>query len=184
MQIRAQFRLFQVKAMFKQHVTLMIWTWILRLQTASRNEFPCKNTRFVSFDIVFTRLSFEKACLIPRQASRCQQAFSVPCLVNLISKDTHLVFYIYQIRHDRFSGYQLLLVKNPSLLKFYCAKWKTLKYIICDHVRKFVMLSVIFWTKCLYTWLGIVRQIVGVPNGYKLCSSCCRFVFVLLWERL
>ena len=46
MQIRAQFRLFQVKAMFKQHVNLMIWTWILRLQTASRNEFPCKNQVF------------------------------------------------------------------------------------------------------------------------------------------
>ena len=43
MQIRAQFRLFQVKAMFKQHVNLMIWTSILWLQTASRKEFPCKN---------------------------------------------------------------------------------------------------------------------------------------------
>ena len=32
---------------------------------------------------------------IARQASRCQQAFSKPCLVNLISKDTHLVFSIY-----------------------------------------------------------------------------------------
>ena len=31
---------------------------------------------------------------ISRQASRCQQAFSKPCLVNLISKDTHLVFSI------------------------------------------------------------------------------------------
>ena len=31
---------------------------------------------------------------IARQASRCQQAFSKPCLVNLISKDTHLVFSI------------------------------------------------------------------------------------------
>ena len=30
-----------------------------------------------------------------RQASRCQQAFSKPCLVNLISKDTHLVLSIY-----------------------------------------------------------------------------------------
>ena len=30
-----------------------------------------------------------------RQASLCQQAFSKPCLVNLISKDTHLVFSIY-----------------------------------------------------------------------------------------
>ena len=42
-QIRAQFRPFQVKAMFKQHVNLVIWTWILRLQTASCNKFPCKN---------------------------------------------------------------------------------------------------------------------------------------------
>ena len=48
MQIRAQLRLFQVKAMFKQHVNLMIWTWILRLQTASRNEFPCKNVRYIT----------------------------------------------------------------------------------------------------------------------------------------
>ena len=46
MQIRAQFRLFQVKAMFKQRVNLMIWTWILRRQTASRNKFPCKNTHY------------------------------------------------------------------------------------------------------------------------------------------
>ena len=42
-QIRAQFRPFQAKAMFKQHLNLMIWTWILRLQTASCNKFPCKN---------------------------------------------------------------------------------------------------------------------------------------------
>ena len=27
-----------------------------------------------------------------KQALRCQQVFSKPCLVNLISKDTHLVF--------------------------------------------------------------------------------------------
>ena len=30
-----------------------------------------------------------------RQASRCHQAFSKPCLVNIISKVTHLVFSIY-----------------------------------------------------------------------------------------
>ena len=49
MEIRAQCRLFQVKVMFKQHVNLMIWTWILRLQTASRNEFPCKNSHSPQF---------------------------------------------------------------------------------------------------------------------------------------
>ena len=30
--------------------------------------------------------------------SRCQQAFSKPCLVNLISKDTQLLFSIYMYR--------------------------------------------------------------------------------------
>ena len=33
---------------------------------------------------------------ISRHASRCQQAISKPCLVNLISEDTHLVFSTYQ----------------------------------------------------------------------------------------
>ena len=42
----------------------------------------------MSFDIKFTRLGFENTC------SRCQPAFSKPCLANLISKDTHLVFSI------------------------------------------------------------------------------------------
>ena len=56
---------------------------------------PKWNTRFVFFDIKFTRLCFKNTCWIPQQASRCQQAFSKPCLVNLISKDTHLVFSIY-----------------------------------------------------------------------------------------
>ena len=45
---------------------------------------------------------------IPRQVSRCQQAFSKPCLVNLISKDTHLVFSIFQdidskVKHTLFT---------------------------------------------------------------------------------
>ena len=66
-----------------------------------------KNIRFASFDMKFTRLDlyplstlifrlgFKNACLIARQASRCQQAFSKLYLVNLISKDNHLVFSIY-----------------------------------------------------------------------------------------
>ena len=44
-----------------------------------------------------SRLGFEHACCLSRQASRCQHAFSKPCLVNLISKDTHLVFSIYRL---------------------------------------------------------------------------------------
>ena len=30
----------------------------------------------------------------------------------------------------------------------------------------------------------LYRQIAGIPMGTKVCSSCCRFVFVLLWEIL
>ena len=51
---------------------------------------------FVSFDIQFTRLGVENACCIDRPASQCQQAFSKPCQVNLISKETHLVFFIHR----------------------------------------------------------------------------------------
>ena len=48
-----------------------------------------RESRFASFDIKFTRLGFEKACCKPRDVNK-------PCLVNLISKETHLVFSIYQ----------------------------------------------------------------------------------------
>ena len=51
--------------------------------------------------VKFTRLGFENACWIAPQASRCQQAFSKPCLVSLISYDTHLVFSIYSINHQK-----------------------------------------------------------------------------------
>ena len=43
------------------------------------------NNRFSSIDIKFIRLGFENAFWIARQALRFQQAFSKPCLVNLIS---------------------------------------------------------------------------------------------------
>ena len=45
--------------------------------------------QFASFEIKFTRLDFENAC-----GQAIEQAFSKPCLVNLISKDTHLAFSI------------------------------------------------------------------------------------------
>ena len=78
--------------------------------------------RIPGFDIKFTRLGFGNACFmifpiqvfskpclvnliskdthlvfsISWETSRCQQVFSKPCLVNLISKDTNLVFSIYR----------------------------------------------------------------------------------------
>ena len=54
---------------------------------------------------------------ISRQTSRCQQAFSKPYLVNLISKDTHLVFSIssYNLRWKVFIC--LYLGKPPDVNK-------------------------------------------------------------------
>ena len=46
----------------------------------------------VKAHIKLTRLNFEKDVESFGRASRLKQAFSKPCLVNLISKDTHLGF--------------------------------------------------------------------------------------------
>ena len=63
---------------------------------------------FASFDIKFTRFGLENACWIARQASWCQQAFSKPCQVNLITKDVNLVFsiskYLYMLILDGISA--------------------------------------------------------------------------------
>ena len=57
-----------------------------------------ENTRWVSFDIKFTRQGFENACW-PREACRAiQNAFSKPSLVNFISK-TQTWYSIYHFTH-------------------------------------------------------------------------------------
>ena len=53
-----------------------------------------ENTRWVSFDIKFTRQGFENACWHREACRASQHAFSKPSLVNLISKDANLVFYL------------------------------------------------------------------------------------------
>ena len=57
-----------------------------------------ENTRWVSFDIKFTRQGFENACWHREACQAIQHAFSTPSLVNLISKDANLLFY-YQFTH-------------------------------------------------------------------------------------
>ena len=53
-----------------------------------------ENTRWVSFDIKFTRQGFENACWHREACRAIQHSFSMPSLVNLISKDANLVFYL------------------------------------------------------------------------------------------
>ena len=61
-----------------------------------------ENTRWVSFDIKFTRQGFENACWHREARRAIQHAFSKPSLVNLISKDTNLVFHlsVYPLFHS------------------------------------------------------------------------------------
>ena len=51
-------------------------------------------TRWVSFDIKFTRQGFKNACWHREACRAIQHAFSKPSLVKLISKDSKLVFYL------------------------------------------------------------------------------------------
>ena len=58
-------------------------------QASQFNKRSCKalpGKLYIKIHLIFS---------ISQQASWCQQVFSKPCLVNLISKDTHLVFSIY-----------------------------------------------------------------------------------------
>ena len=69
-----------------------------------QENFACfiENTRWVSFDIKFTRQGFENACWHQEVCQAIQHAFSKPSLVNLKSKDTNLVFYlsVYPLFHS------------------------------------------------------------------------------------
>ena len=60
-----------------------------------------ENTRWVSFHIKFTRQGFENACRHREACRAIQHAFSKPSLVNLISEDVTLVFFlsVYKMIH-------------------------------------------------------------------------------------
>ena len=86
-----------------------------------------ENTRWVSFDIKFTRQDFENACWHREACRAIQHAFSKPSLVNLISKDANLVFYL--------SVYPLLntLQTSDYGVIFWCLCWFS---VISDVIQK------------------------------------------------
>ena len=53
---------------------------------------------FTSFDVKFTRICLENVSWIAQQSLWIQHVLSKPCSVNLVSKDTPLVFSIYQLQ--------------------------------------------------------------------------------------
>ena len=89
------------------------------------HEVYIENTRWVSFDIKFTRQGFENACWHREACRAIQHAFSKPSLVNLISKDANLVFYL--------SVYPLLNILQTSNydVLFFC--WFS---VISDVIQK------------------------------------------------
>ena len=58
--------------------------------------------RWVYFDIKITRQGFENACWLHKAWRVIQHAFSKPSLVNWISKDTNMVFFlsVYPLFHS------------------------------------------------------------------------------------
>ena len=79
--------------------------WVDKPCSAAVN-LKIENTRWVSFDITFTGQGFENACWHREACRAIQHAFSKPSLVNLISKDANLVFYL--------SVYPLLNTRQTS----------------------------------------------------------------------
>ena len=80
----------------------------------------------MSFDIKFTRQDFENACWHREACRGIQHAFSKTSLVNLISKDANLVFYL--------SVYPLFYSSNYRL-------WRNFRFlysfsIISDVIQK------------------------------------------------
>ena len=70
-----------------------------RLRTESSGSYlesglNIENTRWLSFDIQFTRQGFENPCWHCEACRAIYYAFSKPSLVNLISKYANLVFYL------------------------------------------------------------------------------------------
>ena len=59
-----------------------------------KRQWQIENTRWVSFDIKFTRQGFENACWHGEACQATEHAFSKQSVVTLISKDVNLVFYL------------------------------------------------------------------------------------------
>ena len=69
---------------------------IVNLKSEPFCKLIIKTTKFKSFDIKFTMQALLQKHILNRSASLAiQQAFSKPCLLNTISKDSHLVFFLY-----------------------------------------------------------------------------------------
>ena len=66
----------------------------MQVETESCIIISIENTRWVSFDIKFTKQGFENACWHHEACLATQHGFSKQNLVNLISKDAKLVFYL------------------------------------------------------------------------------------------
>ena len=73
----------------KRHSSSILYIWAsLAMSTSVLKALPGKlDIKRHSPSILYISVS-----------SRCQQVFSKPCLVNLISKDTHLVFSIFRMK--------------------------------------------------------------------------------------
>ena len=90
------------------------------------------HTRWVSFDIKFTRQGFENACWIARLCLAIQHAFSKPNLVNFISEDANLLFYLSVYKFVHFK----LVVTDDLFIDFSC-RFNVIKDDIQNFQRHF-----------------------------------------------
>ena len=112
--------------------------------------------------------------------------------------------FIWGLQYTNFAyktGYQASYSSKNGLIEhtfkrkgsFYCAcilmrnahfaLLNNQKDRICGHVRKFVTLSIIFWTIFIRFGSKLYRQIVGIPMGIN-CARLVADLFLFSYERL
>ena len=83
-QIRAQFRHFQVKAMFKQHVNLMIWTWICSYKQLRVTNSHARMVVFIySFQLYFIDIHIYLSFDVPHLIEKYKNLFFVVLMINV-----------------------------------------------------------------------------------------------------
>ena len=129
-----------------------------------------ENTRWVSFDIKFTRQGFENAGWHREACRVIQHAFSKPSLVNLISKDANLVFYL--------SVYPLLNTLQTSdydVIFDFCMDSASLATSLKSATSSWPDKGNMPWDrKRLLGYVETIQLILGVTDKVFYCTGKCK----------
>ena len=105
---------------------------------------------------------------------RCQQAFSKPCLVNLISKDTHLVFSIP-------GSFVIGRYSSGSHVKSSRSQWQCQGHLQRYRSRSGIQPSRGWYRKRCYTGIVLILSRLIIPPANFVCGGYYTPPKLCLW---